>query len=166
MREEERLSETEREAEAALFALRPARPAIDLQRIAIEAARRSALRQVWAWRGIAAALGAGLVLVLVLRPGPRAFEKYVDVRPPEAAPHQIAQRSSSEVARTPAFELLRGTASGYPAIRDHVLVLGAQGLPQLRPQDSSIAIPDRVEDLKLRDATPKPSGMFEFLNWM
>lgn len=156
----------EQEAEAALSALRPARPTVDLQRITIAAARRSASHQVWLWRGIAAALGAGLVLALVLHPAPRTVEKYVYVRPPEAVPQQVAQRSGSEVAQTPPFELFTGAGNGYLAIRDHVLVLGAQGLPRLRPQDTSIPIADRVEDLKLQDASPKPSGMFKFLNWM
>jgi hypothetical protein len=167
MREEERLNEMEREAEAALSALRPARPAFDVQRVAIEAARRSALRQVWLWRGIAAALGTGLVLALVLRPSPRTVEKYVYIPPPEAVPQQVAQRPvRSEVAPTIPFELLTRGGTDYLSIRDDVLVLGVRGLPRLRPDDATLPRADRVEELKLQDMGPNPSGMFKFLNWM
>jgi hypothetical protein len=166
MREEERLNEMEQEAEAALSALRPARPAVDLQRITMEAARRSASHQVWLWRGIAAALGAGLVLALVLRPGPHTVEKYVYVSPPEAVPQQVAQRSGPEVAQTPPFELLTRGGNDYLSIRDDVLALGVQALPRLRPDDASIPRADPVEDLKPQQTKPNTSGMFKFLNWM
>ena len=157
----------EQEAEAALSALRPARPAIDLGRVAIEAARRSASHQVWLWRGIAAALGAGLVLTLVLRPGARTVNQYVYIRPPEAVPQQVAQRPAlSEVTPTLPFELLTQSGNDYLSIRDHVLVLGVQGLPRLRPEDTSIPNPDRVQEPKPRDVGPDASGMFKFLNWM
>lgn len=166
MREEERLTDIEREAEAALSALRPARPAIDVQRIAIEAARRSAAHQVWLWRGIAAALGAGLVLALVLRPGPRTVEKLVYVSPREAVPRQGTQPPASEVAPIHSFELLTRGGNDYLSIRDDVLVLGVQGLPRLRPDGATVPRADRVEELKLQDTSPNPSGMFKFLNWM
>lgn len=132
MREEERLSETEREAQEALSALRPARPAFDASRLIFEATRRADRRQVWAWRGIAAALAAGLVLSMVLRPSPRVVEKSVYV---QLLPHESPQPTHSPVATAtlPEPEFFLGGGNDYLAMRDRVLALGIRSLPQPQP---------------------------------
>src|SRR5437764_12726895 len=82
----EPMTPEEREMEAALSRLRPVRPALGPAAIPLEAARRLARTQLWAWRGAAAALAAGLLLALVLRPEPRIVEKTVYRTSPPQGP--------------------------------------------------------------------------------
>ncbi len=132
MREEERLSEGEREAEQALSALRAARPGFDVGRLAFEAARRANRRQVWAWRGIAAALAAGLVLSMVFRQSPRVVEKSVYVQvPSRESPRPTHSPVATATLPEPEF-VLRG-GNDYLAVRDRVLALGIRSLPQPQP---------------------------------
>src|SRR5690349_5624762 len=127
MREEERLSDGERETEEALSALRPTRPPFEVSRLIFEATRRADRRQLWAWRGIAAALAGGLVLALLLRPAPRLIEKPVYVQVPT---HASPQPSPPPVATATLLEpnvVLRG-GNDYIAVRDRVLALGIRSL--------------------------------------
>ena len=161
MREEERLSEdcrgepqcspSEREAELALSALRPARPGFDVGQLTFEAARRASGKEVWAWRGIAAALAAGLVLSMLLRPSPRVVEKPVYVQVPS---HESPQPTHSPVATAtlpePEF-VLRG-GNDYLALRDRVLALGIRSLPQPQPPAGSVV--PALSAPKARDMPP------------
>jgi len=132
MREEERLNDGEREAEEALTALRPIRPAFEVSRLMFEAARRANQRQVWAWRGIAAALAGGLVLSLVFRSPARVVEKPVYV---QSTPRESPLPSPPRVATASLLDpdvALRG-GNDYLAVRDRVLALGIRSLPRAQP---------------------------------
>jgi len=126
------LTDDEREAEALLGRLRAAPPPnLTASRVLIEAERRRGRRQLWAWRGVAAALGAGLVLELTLRHSPRAEPAAVpanitvsEVR--TTLPHVKPRHFSADLA------LLTG--DDYIATRNRSVAFGVR--PLLAPPSS------------------------------
>jgi hypothetical protein len=161
MRQEERLSDMEREAEEALSALRPTRPAFDGSRLMFEAARRASRKQVWAWRGIAAALAGGLVLALLLRPSPQLIEKpvYVDRSATDAA-----RPTQPPLAAAPwqQPEMAVRTGNDYVAMRDRVLAYGVGSLP--RPQAPPGAVMPTLSDAPADRPAPPPNALLQLLD--
>ncbi|HWE07278.1 MAG TPA: hypothetical protein VG274_11255 [Rhizomicrobium sp.] len=134
MPEEDALNAAERETVAAIARFKPATIRIDLFRIRSEAQRRRAKRQVWLWRGIAAALAAGLALSWIWRPGSAVREHVIYVRSP--APAITPEASSPTFAATRIEPRVPALASDdYLAVRDRVL---AFGIDALRPHPPAV----------------------------
>ena len=160
MREEERLSEAEREAEQALSALRPKKAAIDLHGLSIEAARRSMRRQVCLWRGIAAGLAAGLVLALVVRPGPRIVREYVRQDVPR--PVQRQNQDIHPAIMSEPVEPVPARGSDYLSMRDYVLAYGMAALPAARPSAAGSEAPLPV----MRDPRNRADHVPALTQWL
>jgi len=160
---EAQLPAAEREMAATLASLRPASPSgadAWVERALAGPVVRSSGRQLWVWRGIAAALAVGLGGALLLRPEPRVVERVV-VR-------EVAVR---ETVPTPPIEMeqLTGAAparAGWPA---RVLadlfggpVAGVVEAPDSdRADESYVALRARVVERGvdvLRPAAGAPSG--------
>ena len=126
MREEDELTESQRDTRDALSRMKLPTISLDVSRLRSEAQRRRAIRQVWRWRGIAAALAAGIVLTLVLQPRTTVVERVVYVRQtqsPVTAPPQTYSAPDPQ-------ETTPLSADGYFALRSRVL---AFGIDVLRP---------------------------------
>jgi hypothetical protein len=135
MQEQQRLDAEERDVERLLGGLKPVSLPHHLSaaRVLIESQRRQGRYQLWVWRGVAAALGAGLVLSMTLRPQSKTIEKIVYVSP-AAESSQTPLPPSMKV--TPAQRLADADGSGgddYLSLRDRVFVLGLEALPAPAP---------------------------------
>lgn len=128
MQEDEPLSEDERILRRTLARLKPAAARLDLGTIRLEAQRRQSARQLRRWRGIAAALAAGLLLVLVLRTRPVAIQRIVYVHDSPVA--------GSSSPRPDVFASDDGTTMPTPLGEDYFSVRSrvlAYGVGVLRP---------------------------------
>jgi hypothetical protein len=127
MPEEDALNTEERETVEAIARFKPAAVRIDPFRIRLEAQRRRAKRQVWLWRGVAAALATGLILSWIWRPGSAVREHVVYVRSPAPA---ITRDTASPTFVTTRLEPRAPVPVGddYLAVRDRVLALGIDAL--------------------------------------
>ena len=138
MREEDPLSEDERELQPTLARLKPAAARLDLAAIRLEALRRQSARKLWRWRGIAAALAAGLLLVLVTRIRPAPIQRIVYVHDSPAAgnssPKPDVFASDGETTMT--------TQSGedYFSVRSRVLAYGVGALRLYPPAEPHRAV--------------------------
>lgn len=152
-REEEPLTPGELELGEALARLKPAETSLDPARIRWEAQRRRASRQVWWWRGIAAALALALALSLLFRPQPRSIEKLVYITPARNHSHDVSPAAidaySSEPSPLPAPAVLEG--GDYLAIRGRVLAFGVRVLPLPPPA------PAPVNAQQTSEAAPAPA---------
>ena len=152
-REEEPLTPAESELSETLSRLKPAATSLDPARIRWEAQRRRAARQVWWWRGIAAALALALVLSLLFRPQPRTLEKVVYVTPVRNDSRDraltVAEVAPREPAVLPAAAVLEG--GDYLAVRGRVLAFGVRVLPPPPPAPTNAAAPQATE------AAPAPT---------
>ncbi|HWE05900.1 MAG TPA: hypothetical protein VG274_04280 [Rhizomicrobium sp.] len=147
MPEEDALNTEERETLAAVARFKPATIRLNPFRIRSEAQRRRAKRQVWLWRGIAAALAAGLIVSWIWRPGSAIREHVVYVRlpAPAIAPETALPRSATteiEPRMTPPL------GDDYLAVRDRVL---AFGIDALRPHGPAVR---HYNPLPIPDASP------------
>ena len=115
----------DREGAELLGSLRPSRPGLTRDAVLMEAYRRSAHGQAWLWRGIAAALAAGLVLSVTIRPQPKTVQTvvYVPVAP-AAVPQPV------ESAAPPHLDELPPPSQQYLALRHDVLAWGVAALPR------------------------------------
>jgi len=134
MSDEPRLTEQDRDLELTLGRLRPARGQLHTPKVLLEAVRRAKQREVWLWRGVAAALGAGLVLALLLRPTPPTREKVVLIpTPPMPTPQPKLHEPPAAVEPRPITEpdsdLAATMGDDYLTLRNRVLALGLRGLP-------------------------------------
>lgn len=127
MQDERPLNAEERELAEAMAGLRPTRPGLTRDGILLETYRRAGRRQAWLWRGVAAALAAGLVLSIVLRPPPKTVEKVVYV-PTVPASDAAPVASATSPPRT--YEPAPPTSEHYLALRHDVLAWGMSGLPR------------------------------------
>lgn len=125
MQDERSLNAEDREAAELLGSLRPSRPGLSRDAVLLETYRRAARRQAWLWRGVAAALAAGLVLSVALRPQPKTVQTvvYVPIAPAAVAP-QIAS------AAPPHLDELPPASQQYLALRHDVLAWGMAALPR------------------------------------
>ena len=128
MQREQRLNPEDAQVERALSALRPLTPAFAVDSIATFAELRSGRRELRLWRGVAAALAAGLVISLVLRPSPRTVEKFVYLRPtgPAGSYPAVAPGPVPDPKRAEPMLVLSG--DDYLSVRSRVLVFGLQTL--------------------------------------
>ena len=156
MQDPERLSEENSATAAGLSQLRPVRPRFDAGGIAARASHRRSRHELWAWRGVAAALAAALMLSLLLRPVPRMVTHEVYVTPLPA----VAEPSGMEypAPRSQAFSDLR-PGDDYLAVRNRVLALGVQALrpPAVAPEPPPRA--ESHEELLLNDLDPFRHGV-------
>jgi hypothetical protein len=154
-REEEPLTPGELELGEALARLRPAATAIDPIRIRWEAQRRRAARQIWWWRGIAAALALALSLSLLFRPQPKTIQRLVYLSPSPAEAHSVVptidHRAAQEPLALPATAVLEG--GDYLAVRDRVLAFGVRVLPPPPPAPSQVLAQQPTEAAPARDET-------------
>ena len=158
MQDPERLSTADAATAAGLSQLQPARLPFDVRVIAIEATRRQVRRQLWAWRGVAAALAAGLLLSLMLRPSPQTVTRKVYVTAPPAV---VAQPAMDWPAPRPQpFPDLR-PGDDYLAVRNRVLALGVQVL-RPPPPGAAPAAPLSAFDLSPHGGRGQP--LFDSLN--
>ena len=154
MSDEGTLTPTERQLEAALGALAPARAGIDRDALMFRAGRASSRRGTHAWRATTLVLAAALVVSLLERPGRRVVERIVRVEVEKPAPSPAptagpgAQPPTVEVrldlaqweARARYVELLNRVArqgpSALPRPRAPVLPQtdALEGLPDIRPR--------------------------------
>lgn len=132
------LSPAERELAAALARLQPTPPATiatDVVSLALarhQAASRAARRQAWLWRGISAALAAGLAISVMPRfaayvPGPIAE------RPPGANTLKVQTRRiepASQLVDPPIQDPSIDQSTNYFAVRDRVIVRGISALAE------------------------------------
>jgi hypothetical protein len=130
MRDERRLNAEERELAETMARLRPIRPGLSRDAILLETYRRAARRQAWLWRGVAAALAAGLALSVVLRPPPRTVEKvvYVQPKPTSQEPPAESMPLSTRIDEPPP-----PASQPYLALRYDVLAWGMTALPRGSP---------------------------------
>lgn len=149
MREEDALTEAERESAQSLARFKPAAARLDVSHIGFEAQRRRANRQVWRWRGIAAALAVGLILSWIWRPQATVRERvvYVRVSVPASAPDARSVPLATSGVEPPAG--LR-VGDEYLAVRDRILAFGVEAL---RPHEPSVR---HVRPLLIPDASPLP----------
>lgn len=89
------LNPADRELEAALMSLKPSPATLDSADALFEAGRRAAGRstgrQLWAWRGLSAAMAVALAVVSLHRPEPSVIEREkLIVQAPPTPPQAIA----------------------------------------------------------------------------
>lgn len=148
MQDEEELNPDEVEIATLLSRLVPLRPEVNAQEILLEGCTRKGRQEVWLWRGIAAALAAGLALALLLRPPPRSIQKVVylppegGAQPAAAVSHSVAPRDQpqpspqivlpSSGAMTGDAPAPRMSGNNYIAVRNRILTFGLRGLPAPR----------------------------------
>jgi hypothetical protein len=133
MREEDALNPVERETLAALARFGPAGARLDISLIRSEAGRRQGARQLWRWRGIAAALAAGLILSWIWRSRPPIVERVIYVRDVQPVHIPSPQPAASVPHVDPTAESTR-PGDDYFALRSRVL---AYGVGVLRPATGS-----------------------------
>lgn len=133
MREEDALNPVERETLDALARFKPAGARLDVSLIRSEARQRQGARQLWRWRGIAAALAAGLILSWIWRPRPPIVERVIYVRDVQPVSVPSPQPVASVPQIDPAAESTR-PGDDYFALRSRVL---AYGVGVLRPPTGS-----------------------------
>lgn len=121
MPEEDTLTASERETRDALSRVKLPRVALEVSQIRWEAQRRRAIHQVWRWRGIAAALAAGIVLTLIVRPKATVIERvvYVAQTEPSVSPSPQPPLVAKPQEASPPFP-----GDDYFALRRRVLALG------------------------------------------
>ena len=140
-REEESLTPAELELGEALSRLRPATTSLDPARIRWEAQRRRASRQVWWWRGIAAALAFALALSLLFRPQSKSVERLVYVTPSPRDLHDarpvVGEVPAGEPVALPASAVMEG--GDYLAVRGRVLAFGVRVLQPPPPAPEQVA---------------------------
>lgn len=150
--QEEQLTPAEAELEAALRSLRPARAAIDRDRLMFRAGRASARRGGRIWLGTAVILGAALGLSLAFRPGPQEVVRVVEVqREPDPARPPAAPPLTHALARSVDWSG-RGQ---YLRLRREVLAKGLDALPE----PETTAAPELPENLERLLGTPRPKGV-------
>ena len=127
MQDERSLTPEDRETAEAMGLLRPARPQLTRDAVLLETYRLAGRRQTRLWRGIAAALAAGLVLSLQFRPPPKTTERVVYLRNPTtvAEPEPLVTVESPR----PSFQSTDSPPTGYLALRHDVLAWGPAALP-------------------------------------
>jgi hypothetical protein len=131
MQDEPRLTPAEREFELALAKLRPAPPGIDPAELAWRAAQRRASRSLWAWRGLAGALAAGLLIAVMLRPAPQVIERVT-----------VVERDRPRHVETPRPVSHLG-GSSYLLLREKVLSEGIDALAVPTPPPARAVDPPR-----------------------
>jgi len=159
----------DRELEAALSRLVPARPSFTAQDIMAQSlreaqdARRSAGRQAWVWRGVAGALAASLLFAILARAPaslpPRVIVKVVHVPSPITSAQQARSGGIDSVwtsapATSPDIQASNG---GYLELRDRVLVCGLTGIPESSPAAAGAGQPVRVRAFGPPAAAPSTS---------
>lgn len=149
--QEERLTPAESELESALRSLRPARAAIDRDRLMFQAGRASARRGGRVWLGATMALAAALGVSLVVRPGPREVVRIVRVEAEAPKPEVTPARSFIAARAIRAGRLGRGE---YLRLREEVLAKGLDALPQ----PETTAAPEPREDLEKLLGIPRPKA--------
>lgn len=126
------LDPAERELEAALARLRPVTPALDRERLLVEAAtlaiQRRAARTVLVWRSAAAILAIGFAMSLAWKPSPQVIERVVIAPATQPAEAEIAMPGPAPI--DPGGRLDDGTPT-YLALRDEVLRMGIDALPEI-----------------------------------
>ena len=157
MQDERSLTPEDREMAETLSSLRPTPPRLTRDAVLLETYRRAGRRQTWLWRGIAAALAAGLVLSLVFRPQSRTTEKVVYV----PRPMTVAESESPATVESTrsSFQSAESAPGGYLALRHDVLAWGPAALPHV-PAATSGKIP---QPERLVSPTQSSSTIFDFL---
>jgi len=146
------LTPEESDFEAALGALMPLRPDLEVRKIWMEAQRRKWRAQVLVWRGVAAVLAAGLIVSLLLR----GHDNPASVRPISIEPgRQVNQPVAPQVTPAPARQSLPVVLSGddYLALRSRVVAFGIDALPQATPATGTFA-PIRPLELPADSSQP------------
>jgi len=159
------LTPAERELEAALGRLHPARPGIDRDELMFRCGQASVRRGGRFWPGLAAVLALCLGLSLAIRPAPREVERIVRVAAEPAA--EMVRRRVPPVP----VDLGHWTPlpdDGYIRLREKVLARGLDALPTpiaatAVPREdfareilgeAGLRAPKRVPLLKLTDLFP------------
>ena len=153
MQDEKPVNPEDREFEQALASIRPVRPALTRDQVLMETYRRAARRQAWLWRGIAAALAAGLALSLLVRPAPRRIERVVYQPPPATVIQPLAAGDGGMAAAD-----MPRVSGGYLTLRQDVLAYGLAALTRSAPA----APPAWAGDVL--PPPPRPMSVFDLLN--
>ena len=129
MQNEDGLTSAERELQAALGALRPARPGVDRDRVLFRAGRVSARRRGRLWPAASVALAACLGVSLATRPAPHQGPQIVRVQSPAPGPTAPALRPGP-TDETALACLPQSWAQGsYAKLLGEVLERGLAALP-------------------------------------
>jgi hypothetical protein len=146
MQDETRLTPSEREIEAALGGLKPARAPMNRDRLMFCAGRMSARRQNRIWQGISVCLGIVLLLFAMNRPGTTLVDTGTDTVATDmraSVPVNTASRLHdwSDHGRPDAL-------TDYVRMRRAVLDRGIEALPAPGPAPSFYDEPLTIERLK------------------
>jgi hypothetical protein len=146
MQDETRLTPSEREIEAALGGLRPARAPMNRDRVMFDAGRTSARRQNRIWQGVSGCLGIVLLVSVMNRPMTTAVEtgtNTVASNVQESLPLSTASQRHdwSDHGRPDAV-------TDYVRMRRAVLEQGIEALPAPSPAPSFYDEPLMRERLK------------------
>jgi len=163
MQDEKDLTPAQRELEAALASLAPARPAIDRDRLLYQAgllAGRSAYRR-WAAAATAAAVVLAAILAVVAAFPRGAAERIVYVRRPAARPDQPLHLEPWTL----------GTATGqapraeYLHLRSEVLAKGLGALPPAASGSGDGETDEEYRQLLARPAAVSPGQLMRLWNF-
>jgi hypothetical protein len=133
MCDENGLTPAERELETALRGLRPAAPRLDRDRLMFEAGQASVRPPApRLWQGVAAGFALAFVVALAWRPPVRAVERVVYVPQGAGAARRMAP-AVDDGQTTASAERLRREGASYVRLRDRVLIVGLDALPEPSP---------------------------------
>jgi len=120
------MTPAERELEAAMMMIRPARPAIDRDRLMFQAGRASERRSMMPWQVSTVLLALAMTASLVFRPAPRTSERVV-YAPPDA----VAPMTGEPLAVASRVDTAGGVPdrNSYLMVRRGVLKIGPDALP-------------------------------------
>ena len=160
--EEEPLTRSELELGEALARLKPAATSLDPNRIRLEAQRRRDRRDVWLWRGIAAALALALMLSILFHPRPRTIERLVYVSQPARTDRLVATTMAPGIGPEPMTIPAAAVREDgdYLAVRSRVVAFGVRVLPPPAPAPS----PDSTRETTTNVPAPAPARTL--LDWL
>jgi hypothetical protein len=129
--QDDRLTPSERELEAALGGLKPARAAMNRDRLMFQAGRAAARRQSRLWQAVSACLTIVLLASIAYRPAPTAVETGVVTVASRPQPAQAIE-PAGERHDMPGLRYFE-SANDYVRMRAAVLRRGIDALPASNP---------------------------------
>jgi hypothetical protein len=142
MHEQQRLSDQERQTEEELCGLKPLRTELSAGGILVEVERRRGRRQIWAWRAIAACLGAGLAISMLMRSQPPVKNSDGQATPQLAVNQPAGHTPHQRIYTIPlAAQTSNPSKEDYLSKRDRIMVLGLSALSAPPPDVSPAPLP-------------------------
>lgn len=147
MQDETRLTPSEREIEAALGGLRPARAPMNRDRLMFCAGRTSARRQNHIWQGVSACLGLVLLVSVMNRPAATSVETGTNAIANDT--RDTLPLDSKSQLRDSLHRERFGSISDYVRMRRAVLNKGIEALPAPSP------VPSTFDEPLMRERTKR-----------